>query len=612
MDAYKGLNNATNVFRPVGINDYKERVSYDPNGNIKTYLRNGAVLGGSPLAMDNLNYRYLPGTNQLDHVDDNVSATNYSIDIDDQDTLNYTYDQIGNLTKDVAEGITNISWTVYGKISSISKSDGTNIQYTYDASGNRISKKVNDKETWYLRDASGNVMSIYSKDVTVNNNHLTQSEIHLYGSSRLGVYNLSNDVENPAPVQTITFMRGKKFFELSNHLGNVLAIVSDKRFGMDSNSDGVIDYYHAEIVSANDYYPFGMMMPGRKYSVANTQYRYGFNGKELDKEVAATTTYDYGFRIYSPALGRFLSVDPLAKSYPWYTPYQFAGNKPINSIDVDGLEDHNVVTNEVDNTLTSSGADHKPANDPVAYGSNITPWLDLLNFKAPLNVWQKTKSRIGTQLIPFATPNQIQTIESGNSDQVNFDYYAVKITALPKSIKDGEKLFEFIRSNLGNFVDDKTTFGAYNSQERQRWNSQNPVGSVLSFDAKFTGLKLNLDDASVMTSSFYKGNGGGYWTFTTLSTRGDGEHPIAGTRQFGLVDNSDGTYTFYTRGTDRGYGVATVVAGAETIFKSAEVTWSAVMSNVFTAINSMGGNALIPSTPISKRVDWEEVKKLKK
>ncbi len=115
-----------------------------------------------------------------------------------------------------------------------------------------------------------------------------------------------------------------------------------------------------------------------------------------------------------------------------------------------------------------------------------------------------------------------------------------------------------------------------------------------------------------MTSSYYKGNGGGYWTFTTLSTRGDGEHPIAGTRQFGLTDNKDGSYTFYTRGTDRGYGVATKVAGAETIFKSAEITWSTLMSNIFTNINNSGGSAIIPSAPISKRVDWEEVKKLNK
>jgi hypothetical protein len=36
---------------------------------------------------------------------------------------------------------------------------------------------------------------------------------------------------------------------------------------------------------------------------------------------------------------RFMSVDPLTKSYPWYTPYQFAGNKPIRFVDLDGLEE---------------------------------------------------------------------------------------------------------------------------------------------------------------------------------------------------------------------------------------------------------------------------------
>ena len=51
-------------------------------------------------------------------------------------------------------------------------------------------------------------------------------------------------------------------------------------------------------------------------------------------------TYDYGFRIYNSSIGRFLSVDPLTSSYPWYTPYQFAGNKPIIAIDLDGLEEY--------------------------------------------------------------------------------------------------------------------------------------------------------------------------------------------------------------------------------------------------------------------------------
>ena len=68
-----------------------------------------------------------------------------------------------------------------------------------------------------------------------------------------------------------------------------------------------------------------MLMPGRKFD-AGSSYRFGFNGKENDPETYGEgNIYDYGFRIYNPRLGRFLSVDPLTSEYPWYTPYQFAG-----------------------------------------------------------------------------------------------------------------------------------------------------------------------------------------------------------------------------------------------------------------------------------------------
>src|SRR5687768_13237003 len=86
-----------------------------------------------------------------------------------------------------------------------------------------------------------------------------------------------------------------------------------------------------------NHYSFGMLMPGRTYT--SVGYRAGFNGKESDNEVSGSgNQYDYGFRIYNPRLGRFLSVDPLSKSFPWWTPYQFAGNMPIAAIDLDGME----------------------------------------------------------------------------------------------------------------------------------------------------------------------------------------------------------------------------------------------------------------------------------
>jgi RHS repeat-associated protein len=117
----------------------------------------------------------------------------------------------------------------------------------------------------------------------------------------------------------------------------VLVTISDKKIAVSANGTS-IDYYTADVVTASDYYPFGSQMPGRKFAQANSSYRYGFNGKENDKD-AGEGIQDYGMRIYDMRLARFLSVDPLASSYPWYTPYQFAGNKPIWCIDLDGKEE---------------------------------------------------------------------------------------------------------------------------------------------------------------------------------------------------------------------------------------------------------------------------------
>ncbi|MEM9738203.1 MAG: RHS repeat-associated core domain-containing protein [Bacteroidota bacterium] len=87
-----------------------------------------------------------------------------------------------------------------------------------------------------------------------------------------------------------------------------------------------------------DYYPFGMEMPGRSYSLVGEDYRFGFNGKEADKngEWGGLTHYDYGFRIFNPGIGRFLSVDPLARQYSGVSPYAFTLNTPIQAVDPDG------------------------------------------------------------------------------------------------------------------------------------------------------------------------------------------------------------------------------------------------------------------------------------
>jgi len=121
----------------------------------------------------------------------------------------------------------------------------------------------------------------------------------------------------------------------SNHLGNVLSVISDIKTPVASGT--VVSYYESVVISSQDYSPFGVTLSGRSWSEG---YRYGFNGKEKDPEGmgGGGNTYDYGFRIYNANLAKFLSMDPLTSSYPWNSTYAFAENRVIDGIDLDGCE----------------------------------------------------------------------------------------------------------------------------------------------------------------------------------------------------------------------------------------------------------------------------------
>lgn len=347
MQASNGLNTTNNTWTPVALPDFKESISYDANGNILTYNRKGNnTFAGKPLAMDSLTYTYQTGTNKLDFIDDKIDVANYDNDIDNQSAANYTYDAIGNLKTDNASNITNITWNVYGKIANIAKSNGPTITYTYDVAGNRVSKSVNGVETWYVRDATGNVMSIYTKgDPNINNGATSQTETDLYGSSRLGINTLNTNVTvDPIVVNlpglgsgfNTNFIRGKKFFELSNHLGNVLATVSDRKLNIYTGS--TFDHYEADIVSFQEYYSFGMQMPGRGFS--SSKYRYGFNGQEKSFEINSDgNSMTAEFWEYDSRIGRRWNIDP--KSQVALSPYNCFNANPIMMIDVKGDEAKN-------------------------------------------------------------------------------------------------------------------------------------------------------------------------------------------------------------------------------------------------------------------------------
>jgi hypothetical protein len=333
MDVLNGTNTGINLWTNslTPSNDYTEKASYDPNGNILTYIRHG--YGATP-AMDSMTYHYQAGTNKLNHIGDNSAYTsNYPNDLDDQDEDNYKYDAAGNLIQDKAAGITtDMTWSVYGKLLTIpSKS----ISYQYDAAGNRIGKTVGSTSTWYVRDAQGNILATYSGE------NMALQEQDLYGSSRLGMISNAGTLSNTAQYldhlgsgTLFTFTRGKKLFELTNHLGNVLATVSDKKFGTAvTGIPSQISYYTADVKSAQDYYPFGMEMPGRQFN--SSGYSYGFNGQMKSDEIGPNGSHFYAkYWEFDTRTGRRWNLDPSPSV--GISQYSTFNNSPISRTDLLG------------------------------------------------------------------------------------------------------------------------------------------------------------------------------------------------------------------------------------------------------------------------------------
>jgi RHS repeat-associated protein len=103
--------------------------------------------------------------------------------------------------------------------------------------------------------------------------------------------------------------------------------VSDKKFGVTFDSSSLITAYDPEIVSATDYYPFGM--PSRVAPNYNsTQYRFGFNGQEMSNEIGSFGVHNTAqFWEYDSRIGRRWNLDP--KPTVGISEYSTFNNSPI-------------------------------------------------------------------------------------------------------------------------------------------------------------------------------------------------------------------------------------------------------------------------------------------
>ena len=268
---------------------YTEQITdYDKMGNILGLLRYGKTSSAGYGLVDNLSFA-LDG-NRLKSVNDASTIQAYGNGFEFKDnakqTVEYSYDANGNLTKDLNKKITDIQYNCLNLPCRIEFEDGNITSYLYAADGTKL-----------------RTTHIIGNDTTVTDycdNVIYENGIAKTLSTETGYVSLTD---------------GKYHYYLKDHQGNNRVVVDET----------------GKVEERNDYYPFGGLMASS--SVSAQPYKY--NGKELDRKVGLDW-YDYGARHYDATLGRWHVVDPKSEEEHSLTPYNYCNNNPVKLIDPDG------------------------------------------------------------------------------------------------------------------------------------------------------------------------------------------------------------------------------------------------------------------------------------
>ncbi|MCF8374255.1 MAG: hypothetical protein K9H64_21720 [Bacteroidales bacterium] len=234
----------------------------------------------------------------------------------DNQTDVYDYDEHGNCIE--MPHLPELSWDYKDELKEVTlNASNHKAYYVYDASGERV-RKVVDKGSVVEQRLYLGGFEIYRKTISGTLDYERETLKITEGRNTIAQLE-TKTVENGNTISTPTT---NQRFQYSNHLGSAC-------LELDSN---------AAIISYEEYHPFGTTSYRSGSSETEVSLkRYKYVGKERDEE---TGLYYYGARYYAAWIARFVSVDPLQHKYPYYTPYQYAGNKPITYLDLDGLEEY--------------------------------------------------------------------------------------------------------------------------------------------------------------------------------------------------------------------------------------------------------------------------------
>ncbi|SUJ30797.1 RHS repeat-associated core domain [Sphingobacterium multivorum] len=326
-DALDRLRNAAYFKDRSYTKSYDESMEYDRNGNIVHMVRFGDLdYSGYIIQIDELDYTYGNG-NRLKKVNDNSihpAGFRDGVDIAEE----YTYDANGNMVSDENKGIGTITYNHMDLPIEINFRSGSKINYLYDASGTKLRKTVLDGTTSTVTDYLSGFQYI---NTVLDLFHTAEGYVKHVPATRL----------RPAQFNYV--------FNIKDHLGNirvsyamnkekgVLAIMEESHyypFGLKHEKYNSDQYEFVEISEEVGGYMVGIEPLGPQQ---RRSYQYKYQGQERQDELGLNWD-SFKWRNYDFALGRFMSVDPLAESYSYQSPYNFAENRVVDGNELEGLE----------------------------------------------------------------------------------------------------------------------------------------------------------------------------------------------------------------------------------------------------------------------------------